>query len=107
MLMIFLGASYFTMGEIAQFCPNIITSANTLDSGIDVGQGIRIGHEKFSKKNKHRALNKYLHIQKKSTLPLFNKAVGPGKNPKLMNIGPTSILEPKVRVIFREQVNSC
>ena len=31
---------------------------STLESGIDVGQGINVGHGKFDKKNKHRALNK-------------------------------------------------
>ena len=107
MLMIFWGASYFTMSEIAQFCQNTITSAKTLDSSIDVGQGISIGPDKFSKKNKHMALNKYLHIKKKSALPLFNKAVGPGKKSKMINVEPTFIPESKVRVIFREQVNSC
>ena len=30
----------------------------TLESGIDVGQGINVGPGKFGKKNKHRALNK-------------------------------------------------
>ena len=30
----------------------------TLDSGIDVEQEINVRHEKFDKKNKHRALNK-------------------------------------------------
>ena len=34
---------------------------DTLDSGIDVGQGINVGHGKFDKKNKHRALNKRRH----------------------------------------------
>ena len=33
-------------------------SLSTLDSGIDVGQGINVGHGKFDKMNKHRALNK-------------------------------------------------
>ena len=42
----------------------------TLDSGIDVGQGINVGSGKFGKKNKRRALNKYLHIAQKSTFPL-------------------------------------
>ena len=28
---------------------------------------------------------------------LSNKTVGPGKNPKLINLGPTSILEARVR----------
>ena len=31
---------------------------NTLESGIDVGQGITVGPGKFVKKNKRRALNK-------------------------------------------------
>ena len=44
---------------------------------------------KFYKKNKHRALNQYLHNAQKSTFPLFNKAIGPGKNP-------TFILESRV-----------
>ena len=30
----------------------------TLESGIDVGQGITVGPGKLVKKNKHRALNK-------------------------------------------------
>ena len=30
----------------------------TLESGIYVGQGINLGHRKFDKNNKHRALNK-------------------------------------------------
>ena len=29
---------------------------------------------------------------------LSNKAVGPGKNPKLINVGPTSISEARVSV---------
>jgi hypothetical protein len=35
---------------------NLVTF--TLESGIYVGQGITIGHGKFVKKNKRRALNK-------------------------------------------------
>ena len=31
----------------------------TLESGIDVGQGINVGPRKFAKKNKRRALNKH------------------------------------------------
>jgi hypothetical protein len=31
--------------------------ASTLESDIDVGQGITVGPGKFVKKNKHRALN--------------------------------------------------
>ena len=33
--------------------------AYTLESGIDVGQGITVGPGKFVKKNKRRALNKH------------------------------------------------
>ena len=33
-------------------------SYSTLDSGIDVGQEIKVGPGKFGKKNKHGALNK-------------------------------------------------
>ena len=55
----------------------------TLESGIDVGQGITVGPGKCVKKNKRRA---------------FNKAVGPGKNPKLINVGLTFIPDYRVRV---------
>ena len=34
------------------------SQASTLESGIDVGQGITVGPGKFVKKNKRRALNK-------------------------------------------------
>ena len=34
-----------------------IVKRHTLESGIDVGQGISVGPGKFAKKNKHRALN--------------------------------------------------
>ena len=37
---------------------NFHSLAPTLESGIDVGQGITVGPGKFVKKNKHRALNK-------------------------------------------------
>ena len=36
----------------------ILGYMDTLESGIDVGQGITVGPGKFVKKNKHRALNK-------------------------------------------------
>ena len=36
----------------------VITSISTLESVIDVGQGISIGPGRFGKKNKRRALNK-------------------------------------------------
>ena len=51
-----------TMAGIARFCPKtrlpIASYNSTLESGIDVGQGITVGPGKFVKKNKHRALNK-------------------------------------------------
>ena len=56
---------------------------HTLESGIDVGQGIL----KF---NNRRA---------------FNKAVGPGKNPKLINVGPTSTPEARVCNLWQTRRN--
>ena len=56
---------------IDQYCPNhfreklkgiskkIRNTLHTLESVIDVGQGISIGPGRFGKKNKRRALNKY------------------------------------------------
>ena len=46
----------------------------TLESGIDVGQGMNVGPGKVGKKNKRRALNSHV---------LSNKAVGLGR--KLQN----------------------
>ena len=43
---------------------------------------------KFGKKNKRRALNKYLHISHKSNFPLINKDEGLGKYPRFINVGP-------------------
>ena len=37
---------------------HFVATRPTLESGIDVGQGITVGPRKFVKKNKHRALNK-------------------------------------------------
>ena len=37
----------------------------TLESRVDVGQGINVGPGKFAKKNKHRDLNEYLNIAQK------------------------------------------
>ena len=37
---------------------------------------------------------------------LSDKAVGPGKNPKLINVGPTSIPESRV-VVLLEQCHLC
>ena len=36
----------------------------TLASGIDIGQGINVGPEKFGKKNKRRALNTHVLCSK-------------------------------------------
>ena len=38
-------------------------------------------------------MNKYLHIAQKK---YFNEEVGPGKNPKFINAGPTFILKSRV-----------
>ena len=38
--------------------PTVSKSRNTLESGIDVGQGITVGPGKFVKKNRRRVLNK-------------------------------------------------
>ena len=51
----------------------------TLDSGIDIGHGIKVRPGKFGK-------NK--------------KAIGPGKNPNLVNVGPTFIPESRVSCLF-------
>ena len=58
----------------------------TLESGIDVGQGITIGPGKFVKKNKHRAFvphkqNVQIYVTKyRSNLKI---SVDPGKNSKI------------------------
>ena len=50
----------------------------TLDSGIDVGQEINVGHEKFDKKNKHRALNKGRACKMWQKFQVFcNEKIGP------------------------------
>ena len=51
----------------------------TLDLRIDVRHGMNLGHGKFDKKTKYRALNQYLRIAQKSNFPLYNKEVGPEK----------------------------
>ena len=53
-------------------------------SGIDVGQGINVGPGKFGETNKRMALNTHvLNNHLNNLYVLSNKAVGPGKNPKL------------------------
>ena len=44
--------------KLSFFIATIHLSIPTLESGIDVGQGINVGPGKFVKKNKRRALNK-------------------------------------------------
>ena len=60
----------------------------TLESGIDVGQGISVGPEKFIKKNKRRALNKHRAWKKCAKLCYKNPSnlkisVGHGQNFKI------------------------
>ena len=50
---------------------------------------ISLGHAKIPKCNKRRA---------------FNKAVGPEKNPKLINLGPTFIPDYRVRTTCTDSV---
>ena len=57
----------------------------TLDSGIDIGQGINVGPGKLGKKNKRMAFNKYLHIHKKVLSPSLIRQYGLEK--KITSIG--------------------
>ena len=86
---------------------------STLNSEIDVGQGINVGHGKFGKNDKNRALNKHMawkiwqkfevfwkkrkkiffrfFILNLISIGPFNKAVGPkavgpGENAMLINL---------------------
>ena len=66
---------------------------------MNVGQIINIGPRKFVQNNKCRALNKMCKVMLKNThikfvniCRAFNKVIEPGKNPKLINVGPTFIL---------------
>ena len=64
---------------------------STLESGIDVGQGINVGPGKFGKKNKRRALNTHvLYVVSNHLSNLYvlsNKAVGPGEKSKINKRG--------------------
>ena len=44
--------------------PRVETKNHTLESVIDVGQRISVGHGKFDKKNKRRALNTHVLCSK-------------------------------------------
>ena len=60
----------------------------TLESRIEVGQGITVGPEKFVKKNKRRALNKHRHEQNVQIYVTKNPTnlkifVDPGQNSKI------------------------
>ena len=82
----------------------------TKEFGIDIGQGINVGPGNFEKKNKHKALNKRrtwriwmsYYVEKKIKLSkvnkrrAFNKAIGPEKNQRLINVGPTFIPDYRV-----------
>jgi hypothetical protein len=74
--------------SIAPFIPYTYT---TKIGSINVGLG------EFGKKNKRRAYVVNNHLN--NLYVLSNKAVGPGKNPKLLNVGPTSISEARVVVL--------
>ena len=50
------GVGGLKMSIFAHFCP--FSCLHTLESGIDVGQGITVGPRKLVKENKRRALNK-------------------------------------------------
>ena len=59
-------------------------NSRTLESGIDVGQGINVGPGKFGEKNKYTALNTHvLNNHLNNLYVLSNKAVGPGKKSKI------------------------
>ena len=47
------------MSRNNRYAHKIVVAVITLESGIDVGQGITIRPRKFDKRNKHRALNKH------------------------------------------------
>ena len=49
----------YLFGENKEFDNLKIFGFSTLESGIDVGQGITVGPGKFVRKNKRRALNKH------------------------------------------------
>ena len=54
----------------------------TLESVIDVGQGISVGHRRFDKKNKRRALKHMSYVVNNRLNNLYvvsNKTVGPKK----------------------------
>ena len=66
--------------------PTSHCSKSTLESGIDIGQGINVGPGKLDKNDKHRALNKrraWKTFQNFDKRRAFNKAVGPGKKSKV------------------------
>ena len=73
-----------------EFCLLQIFFSGTLESGIDVGQGITVGPGKFIKKNKRRALINVGHEQNvqiqnlMNVGPVIRMAVGPGK--KIQNL---------------------
>ena len=86
-------------GKDTLFRPNSeqVTYISTLDSGIDVSKA----------GNKHRAwkiwqkfevfvMKFWFFTLNLITVGPFNKAVGPGKNTKIINVGPTFIPESRV-----------
>ena len=71
------------------FCRSV-----TLESRIDVGQGITVGPGKFVKKNKYRALNKrrtwtkFANLCYKNSIKLENICTPWEKFQKVINVGP-------------------
>ena len=55
----------------------------TLESGIDVGQGITVGPGKFVKKNKRRAWKKNVQIYVTKTPSNLKISIDPEKNSKI------------------------
>ena len=61
--LVFIVQVYFQLGknlvEVNFLLILLFSVISTLESGIDVGQGINVGPGKFVKKNKRRAVNKH------------------------------------------------
>jgi hypothetical protein len=64
------------------------SGVGTLESGIEVGQGITIGPGKFVKENKHRARTKCANLCHKNPIKLENICTPWEKFQNLINIGP-------------------
>ena len=63
-MVFFLKCSIIILTALANSQNDLLFSL-TLESVIDVGQGISVGPGKFDKKNKYRALNKHRNLSKR------------------------------------------